>query len=115
MYSLYEDGKTVDQFNPIPDYWQEIDDKERQSWRGDAKEVAKRVPNLSPELISKYLIPWSDEILESDERIKAYPDDEFFYGDDWQLTDFMKRLDLVYPLDDKGLPRGATYRFKCDG
>ena len=114
MFVLYQEGKVVDQFNPIPEYWKDVDAKERQSWRGNAIEVAKRVPKLSPESISKYLIPWDDEILESSERMKAYPDDKFYYGDDWQLTDFMKRLGLVYPLDDKGTPLGPTYRFRCE-
>jgi hypothetical protein len=115
MYVLFENGLVVDQFNPIPDYWQEVDAKERQRWRGNATEVAMRVPALSKESIAKYLIAWDDDILESDERKKAYPDDEFFYGDDWQLVDFMKRLGLNYPVDDKGWGSllGTTYRFIC--
>ena len=113
MYVLFENGVVVDQFNPIPDYWQEVDAKERQRWRGNAVEVAKRVPNVSEESIRKYLIPWNDDILECEERKKACPDDVFFYGDDWQLVDFMKRLGLTYPLDEKGSPLGTTYRFEC--
>jgi hypothetical protein len=112
MYSLYEHGEIVDQFNPVPDYWQELDDEERRSWQGKANEVARRVPGLAPEEIASYLVQWGDEVFESAERKKAYPTDQFYYGDDWQLIDFMGKLGLDYPVDDRGAPFGTTYRFK---
>jgi hypothetical protein len=114
MYVLYENGEIVDQFNPVPDYWQELDEAERLSWRGNASEIVRRVPHLKPEQIANYLVQWGDEVFESDERKKAYPTDEHYYGDDWQLTDFMKQLKLDYPIDDRGEPHGTTYRFKCE-
>jgi hypothetical protein len=113
MYLLFDRGQIVDQFNPLPDYWQELDDAERQTWRGNAVEVAKRVPGLSPDTISKYLVPWSDDILEADEIKRAYASDQHGYGSDWQLLDFMAKLGLDYPVDDRGVPHGATYRFLC--
>ena len=112
MYLLYENGKIIDQFNPVPDYWQELDDEERRSWQGSATTVAQRVPGLEPDQIARYLVQWGDEVFESAERKKAYPADEFFRGDDWQLVDFMCKLGLEYPLDDKGAVHGHTYRFK---
>jgi hypothetical protein len=48
------------------------------------------------------------DVAESD---NAYPDDEFPYNDCWQVTDFMCRLGLVYPIDDQGTATGASYRF----
>ena len=114
MYLLYENGEVVDQFNPVPDYWQELEDEERQSWRGNAAEVARRVPGLPPEQIAKYLVQWGDEVFEAAERKKAYATDRFYYGDDWQLVDFMGKLGLDYPLDDRGAPHGVTYRFRCE-
>lgn len=113
MYLLFDKGAIVDQFNPIPDYWEKLDDAERRSWRGNASEVANRVPGLSPEQISEYLVEWGDEVLDSDEPKKAYPTDEFHYGKDWQVVDFMAKLGLDYPFDDQGL-RGTTYRLKCE-
>jgi hypothetical protein len=113
MYSLYQKGDVVDQFNPVPDYWQELEEGERRSWQGNAAEVAKRVPGLAPERVSKYLVQWGDEVFQSGERKKAYPSDRFYYGDDWQLVDFMDKLGLDFPVDDRGAPHGATYRFKC--
>jgi len=114
MYILYESGEVVDQFNPIPDYWAELSDEERQSWQGNAAEVAKRVPGLSPDRIAPYLVQWSDDLLETEELPKAFPEDEFHVGEDWQLVDFMRKLDLDYPVDDSGEPHGDTYRFECE-
>lgn len=113
MYLLFAAGDVVDRFNPIPDYWEELDDAERGLWQGNAKEVARIVPNLSPEAISRYLVRWSENVVGSDQRTKAYPDDEFYYGDDWQLVDFMRHLGLEFPIDDHGSPSGATYRFSA--
>ena len=114
MYVLYENGEIVDQFNPVPDYWQELDEAERLSWRGNVSEIVKRVPHLKQEQIANYLVQWGDEVFESDERKKAYPTDQYYYGDDWQLVDFMKQLKLDFPIDDRGEPHGITFRFKCE-
>jgi hypothetical protein len=114
MYLLYQNGEVVDQFNPVPDYWQELADDERQFWKGNAITVARQVPGLAPEQIAMYLVQWDDDVFETVERKKAYPTDQFYYGDDWQLVDFMSKLGLDYPVDDRGDPHGVTYRFKCN-
>jgi hypothetical protein len=114
MYSLYENGEVVDQFNPLPEYWAELEEEDRRSWQGNATEVARRVPGLAPEHIAKYLVQWGDEVIGAAERKKAYPTDRFYYADDWQLVDFMGKLGLDYPVDLRGAPRGVTYRFKCE-
>jgi hypothetical protein len=113
MYTLHETGRQVDQFNPVPDYWGDLEEEELRSWQGNPEEVANRVPGISPENIARYLVRWGDEVFESDERTKAYPDDEFYYGDDWQLLDFMKRLQLEFPSEDRGRSFIDTYRFEC--
>jgi hypothetical protein len=112
MYLLYDKGALVDQFNPIPGYWQKLSDDERSSWRGNVSEVVKRVPGLKPTDIANYLVEWRAENRESIPRKRAYPSDRFYYGDDWQLLDFMAKLELEYPIDDRGAPHGTTYRFK---
>jgi hypothetical protein len=114
MYMLYDQGEVVDQFNPVPDYWQELDDAERQAWQGNATEVARRIPGLSIEQISRYLVPWGDDVFDPAERKKAYPADQFYYGDDWQLVDFMRKLGFDYPVDDRGAPHGTTYEFNSE-
>ena len=109
MYVLFDQGQEVDRFNPMPDYWEELDDEaERESWRGNATAVAERVPGLAPESIERYLIFWDDEILLSAGRPKAYPNDKFHIGDDWQIVDFMRRVGLSLPIDEQG--QGAEAR-----
>ena len=42
MYVLYHNGEIVDQFNPIPDYWDDnISIEETKSWSGNASEIVK--------------------------------------------------------------------------
>ena len=36
------------------------------------------------------------QYLDGPER-KAYPDDEYPYGECWQLTDFLRKLGTPYP------------------
>jgi hypothetical protein len=109
MYVLFSKGAQVDQFNPIPDYWQrKMPKSEKQLWTGNADVVAQHWPDVSPESIRNYLFVWDLNVAESD---NAYDDDQFPYNDCWQVTDFMRRLGLVYPIDDQGKVSGASYRF----
>lgn len=110
MYVLYFHGEDVGRFNPVPAYWSgEISDADRESWRGDASVIAKYWPDSRIETIEKYLVPWN---LDDESPGTAYPGDEFNYGDSWQMLDFMKRLELDYPIDDRGQAHGETFRFE---
>ena len=107
MYKLYSNGQIVDQFNPIPDYWEDnIGDAEIESWRGNAATVAKHVSYINPIDIAYYLVRWD---LDEEEPSKAYPTD-VYSKEDWQLVDFMDKLKLPYPLDDNGDSKGLTYK-----
>jgi Asp-tRNA(Asn)/Glu-tRNA(Gln) amidotransferase C subunit len=107
MYVFFVNGVTVDQFNPIPDYWDEnISEEEIESWKGNAAIIVKYLSNVNQVDIEKYLIRWD---LDAEETEKTYPDDEFT-NEDWQLLDFMKKLRLPYPLDDNGTPKGQVYK-----
>jgi len=108
MYVLFVNGEPVDQFNPIPDYWDEnMTDEDIESWKGDASVVARYAGNIQSSAIANYLTRWD---LEAEEPVKAYPDDEFD-NEDWQLLDFMKKIGLPYPLYDDDMPSGQTYKF----
>ncbi len=106
MYLLFINGAIVDQFNPIPEYWEEeISEEEIASWSGNASIVTKHIPGLKPESIQKYLVRW----LPEEESRKAYTTDEYM-NEDWQLIDFMKKVGLTFPLDDQYQPTGSTYK-----
>jgi hypothetical protein len=49
--------------------------------------------------------------LEAESQEKAYPEDEFKNGCDWQMCDFIKKLGLIYPMDNEGKILGKTYFF----
>jgi len=107
LYFLYNKGILVDQFNPIPDYWDDsLSETEIDEQKGNAKLISKLIPNVKIEDISKYLIRWN---LEDDDK-KAYPDDEF-ENIDWQVVDFMNKIGLEYPISDNGNALGTVYKF----
>ena len=110
MFVAFNDGKEVAWFNPIPDYWEQVDDEEHNRWAGNAQSVASLVPGLAAGSIERYFVPWTEDVLAADR--KSYDDDEFAIGVDWQLTDFMRRLGFVYPLNDSGTPTGETFYLK---
>ncbi len=110
MFVAYNNGKEVAWFNPIPDYWDEIDDSERIRWSGDSNTVASLVPGLTADSVAQYFVPWTEDVMAIEQ--KSYDDDEFPIGVDWQLTDFMRRLGFVYPLDQSGNATGETFHLE---
>ena len=109
MYILFAKGEQVDQFNPIPNYWQrKMPKSDKQIWSGNAAVVAQHWPGLVSESICEYLVEWDLNEGDSD---NAYADDQFPYNECWQMTDFMHRLGLIYPIDDDGKINASTYRF----
>lgn len=110
MYVLYSGGEEVDRFNPIPDYWSDgMSEEEYVQWSGDASVVARVWAGVEAEEIRSYLVRWD---LDDEEPGKAYADDRHRYLDCFQLSDFMRRLGLEYPLDEHGKAVGWTYRFE---
>lgn len=94
-YYFYENGMEIDSFSPIPDYFEEISDEERQRFAGNSKVIAQYF-NVDEQKIKNYLQQWSDDMLDSEESSTAYEDDEFSIGEDWQLTDFMRKIGYPY-------------------
>lgn len=88
-YTLYDMGKEVDDFSTMPDYFiQSGSDKTKSSEKHAA--LIEQYFGVSKELIRNYLIAWTDELMQSKEA--AYPDDTCFYGDSWQMLDFVEKL-----------------------
>ena len=108
MYELFVNGEIVDQFNPIPHYWDDhMSEEERQSWKGDVNMIAEHIPGVEITAIANYLVCWNVELRNPP---KAYIDDEFVIGDEWQLTDFMRKLGFAYALNDAGVPSGDWHK-----
>lgn len=107
MYVLFVNGEIVDQFNPVPDYWDEnISEEELDLWKGNASVIHQYINSVQPVDVEKYLVRWN---YESDEIEKAYSDDEF-EQEDWQLIDFMRKIGLPFPLNEDGSPKADTYK-----
>lgn len=109
MFVLFDRGKQVAQFNPLPEYWDDsISVEDRAFWSGDAEAIALRISSVSATAIKPYFKHWD---FEDENPGKAFPNDRFAYQDCWQLCDFMEKLGLNYPLDDAGAVLGSTYEF----
>lgn len=107
LYTMYNNGTVVDQFLPVPEYFDEnTTPEESDSWKGNAAVVAQYI-DVRPEDIERYLQRWDGG--DNEEALKAYYDDVYTYGDCWQLIDFMKKVGLVYRVD-KGNSIGEVYR-----
>ena len=44
-------------------------------------------------------LKWTEDILEAEEK-RAYEDDEFCIGEDWQMADFMKAIGYSYDWEN---------------
>ncbi len=93
-YFLCENGSVLDTFNPMPDYFEEIPEEQKESMRGNAALIADYF-HVDPAAIEKYLVFWTWEDSEEEDG-KAYEDDEFDRGEDWQMADFMRSLGYPY-------------------
>src|SRR5688572_27921838 len=83
MYRFFVNGALMDQFNRLPDYWDdEISDEERRKWSGKAAVVAAHWPGVRAEQIEQYLVRWDMEEVNRGAR-KVYSHDEYCVGQDW--------------------------------
>jgi hypothetical protein len=112
MFVLFQSGKEIGHFNPVPEYWEKLSPQEKEKWRGDASLIAGLVPTVSADSIARYFVEWD---LEDESLEKAYPDDEFNINDCWQMCDFMKKVGFAYPIGDDGSIQGETFRFWTKG
>ncbi|MFO1492592.1 MAG: hypothetical protein U1F77_06750 [Kiritimatiellia bacterium] len=106
MFLLFRDGEEIGRFNPIPSYWEELSDEDKEKWKGDSELISGLIPTASSRSIAKYFVEWDPE---QGGETKAYPDDEFATGDCWQMCDFMKKVGLDYPIGANGSIDGDTF------
>ncbi len=107
MYYLFHKGEEVGHFNPVSEYWGTLSPEEKILWSGDPQLISQLVPDVHPSSIEKYLVEWD---VSKNVQEKAYPDDEYTFGDCWQMCDFMRKIGLSYPLGKDESPLGSTYR-----
>lgn len=112
MYLLYSKGKVVDTFNPMPNYLKEkITFQDIEKWQGNPKVVCKYFTDLLEKDIKNYYKRWDMKILE--DGLSAYENDYGSYGDEWQLLDFMSKLNFIYPINlENNQPIGKLYKIK---
>jgi hypothetical protein len=107
MYVLYDKGILTDRFNPEPDYWEEdMSDADLNAWRGDVLKLLPYFPQLRAADMDRYLVRWQED---AEDETYAYPSDAYAQ-EAWQLTDFMAKLGIPYPVDDDAMPTGQTFR-----
>ncbi len=105
-YFFYENGRELDQFSPVPDYFDE-QVKTPTRYAGNPALIAEYF-GVSEEEIKNYFIPWrltEEEKTEghtamADSDQTAYPQDECCYGDCWQIADFMEKLGCPWEAFD---------------
>jgi hypothetical protein len=109
MFVLFLNGKEIDWFNPVPEYWEDdLPIEEKKRWKGNTSLIAGLIPSVNIDAIAKYLVEWN---LDDEDPKKAYSDDEFTNCDCWQMCDFMKKIGLEYPIGNDGSIHGDTFRF----
>lgn len=93
-YFLYENGRQIDCFNPMPDYFVPVSEAEKAACVGHS-EVISDYFGVTGAMVEGYLKPWTESMLKEPDK-KAYEEDEFGQCDCWQLADFMKKIGFPY-------------------
>lgn len=106
-YYFYENGQELDQFSPVPDYFDE-QAMPPARYAGNPARIAKYF-GVKEEEIKNYYMPWrrtkeekaQGHTDEADSDQTAYPQDEHCYGDCWQIADFMEKLGCPWEAFDE--------------
>lgn len=93
-YFFYENGRVLDCFQTVPDYFSDDSEEEALAAEGNSGLIAKYF-GIEESEIEKYLAARTEEQLEFSKG-KAYEDDEFEQDDCWQMADFMRKLGFPY-------------------
>lgn len=104
-YEVYFNGQIIDYFNPIA---QRTDNKSDKVYVGNPKIVCNFCHKVELNDIKEYYRLWTNELIIN--KQKAYSDDEFAYGENWQVVDFMRKLNLKYPITDEEETIGSAFK-----
>lgn len=96
MYHLFVSGELKDKYNPIPDYWERMSEKETKEWEGNVELLAS-IFNIKRSKINPYLKYWKD----IKNNVKAFSTDEFPIKSEWSMVDFQRKFGIEYPNFDK--------------
>ena len=119
FFILYDNGKEIVKFNPIPEYYDENVKKEGlSSWLPNVETLCKYFPKTKPEEIENYFIHWKSNNIkhwtDTSDLKKAYPTDNYGYGNGLQMFDFIKKIGITYPIGDNGNISGTLFRLYKD-
>lgn len=100
-YFYCKDGAVKDLFSVCPEdashmgvkFKGKLQNTPPKQYKKSAKFIAKQFHINAKEIINYYRV-WTDELTENEDV--AYDDDEFTYGDGWQMTDFMRKLGFLF-------------------
>ncbi len=101
-YQLYQRDECIDTFSVAPEYWDDTPSFVTMH-SGNARLLAE-VWGVPYERIHRYIVNWKlveidDDTSEFRLRGKAYPEDQFKYGDFNQVFDFLRALGGSDPLN----------------
>jgi hypothetical protein len=135
VHRLMENGRTVDRFVSMPDYFAEDPGSEETArlaaaWAGRPEALAAAFGAAESD-VAPYLLQappleeeyedGEDDFDEGDDRWgRAFPDDAYDRSDVWVFVDFWRRMGIAYPMPPGGrpeapgrvlrLPPGATLK-----
>lgn len=95
-YDFYV-GKEEDHFSTRPDYFGPVSQEEKKRLSGNPAILTGWFPTWDVGKLQRYLVHWSNRTDELGET--ACPNDQFLYGDCWQMTDFAARLGFPWPFN----------------
>ena len=102
-YTLYHGKECLDDFSTCPQYYE--DDEEHLKLKRGQPQILSKTWGIPLDRIERYLVNWGTRInrkTKEEEFVlkgKAYPDDEFEYGDYEQYFDVLRVLSGKWPRD----------------
>lgn len=107
-YVLLKGLQLIDQFSVCPQYWDggAIFDESLRTWQGNP-ETLSQLWEIPVGAVSRYLVNWGYNHDEDSDMFglngRAYPSDEFEYGDYQQMWDFLRVLGGESPTHQHSL------------